>query len=323
MESVVSMVGPASTMPPLQGSYLRSALLESRNRWRDLATMSADLAFETDAWDRFVFLYPDQPLGWNAATLLGQPAELLLADMTSGGGNPFRPATAMRHRRAWLKRADGGLRCLSFAAAPLLDEAGRIVGARGIAQDLTEQDGFDAGMATALRRAEVIDHILWRMRQEVLAPRMMQAALEALMTALGAEGCILVDLLGDGAHATMLHQLGAPPPQVLHAALTLLETCDGEPAFGPAPDGRSVLVCPSQTRFGEQAGLALWRLPGGRAWDADDRRLVNIELTEQGTKAFPRMRLCAMGVLNRFLRGFTQTEARQLEIFLNRMLENS
>jgi DNA-binding MarR family transcriptional regulator len=60
-----------------------------------------------------------------------------------------------------------------------------------------------------------------------------------------------------------------------------------------------------------------------RRRDADDRRLVNIELTEQGKEAFPRMRVCAMGVLNRFLRGFTQTEARQLEIFLNRMLENN
>jgi DNA-binding MarR family transcriptional regulator len=60
-----------------------------------------------------------------------------------------------------------------------------------------------------------------------------------------------------------------------------------------------------------------------RRRDADDRRLVNIELTEQGKEAFPRMRVCAMGVLNRFLRGFTQTEARQLEIFLNRMMANS
>ena len=60
-----------------------------------------------------------------------------------------------------------------------------------------------------------------------------------------------------------------------------------------------------------------------RRRDADDRRLVNIELTEQGREAFPKMRQCAMGVLNRFLRGFTQNEARQLESFLNRMLENS
>lgn len=59
-----------------------------------------------------------------------------------------------------------------------------------------------------------------------------------------------------------------------------------------------------------------------RRRDADDRRLVNIELTEQGKEAFPRMRLCALRVLNRFLRGFSQSEARQLESFLNRMLEN-
>jgi len=60
-----------------------------------------------------------------------------------------------------------------------------------------------------------------------------------------------------------------------------------------------------------------------RRRDADDRRLVNIELTEQGREAFPKMRQGAIGVLNRFLRGFTQNEARQLESFLNRMLENS
>ena len=143
-----------------------------------------------------------------------------------------------------------------------------------MAQDVTEEDGMDAAVAATLRRAEVVDHILWRMRQEVLAPRMMQAALDALVTALGAEGCLLVDLLGDGAHATVLHQVGAPPPQVMHAAMSLLEGGSGDPAHATAPDGRGVLVCPSQTRFGEQAGLALWRLPGGRRWDDDDQRLV-------------------------------------------------
>ena len=59
-----------------------------------------------------------------------------------------------------------------------------------------------------------------------------------------------------------------------------------------------------------------------RRRDSDDRRLVNLELTEQGREAFPKMKLCAMRVLNRFLRGFTQEEARELEGFLNRMLDN-
>jgi len=55
----------------------------------------------------------------------------------------------------------------------------------------------------------------------------------------------------------------------------------------------------------------------------DDRRLVNLELTEAGREAFPKMKLCALRVLNRFLRGFSPAEARQLEGFLNRMLENA
>jgi len=55
----------------------------------------------------------------------------------------------------------------------------------------------------------------------------------------------------------------------------------------------------------------------------DDRRVVYLELTEEGSRAYPRMREVSMGVVNRFLRGFSQTEARQLEGYLSRMLENA
>jgi len=60
-----------------------------------------------------------------------------------------------------------------------------------------------------------------------------------------------------------------------------------------------------------------------RSRDAADRRLVNLELTEKGTAAMPRMRECSRKVLNRFLQGFTKAEARQLESYLVRMLENA
>jgi len=55
----------------------------------------------------------------------------------------------------------------------------------------------------------------------------------------------------------------------------------------------------------------------------DDRRLVYLEKTDQGAEALPRMKAVAMRVLNRLLRGFTKAEARQLEGFLSRMLENA
>lgn len=55
----------------------------------------------------------------------------------------------------------------------------------------------------------------------------------------------------------------------------------------------------------------------------EDRRLVYLELTEEGRAAYPRMREFALAVANRFLRGFSKTEARQLESLLTRMLENA
>jgi DNA-binding MarR family transcriptional regulator len=60
-----------------------------------------------------------------------------------------------------------------------------------------------------------------------------------------------------------------------------------------------------------------------RTRSAHDRRLMHLELTDQGREAYPRMREISMAVANRFLHGFTKSEARQLESLLNRMLENA
>jgi len=56
---------------------------------------------------------------------------------------------------------------------------------------------------------------------------------------------------------------------------------------------------------------------------AHDRRLMHLELTDEGRAAYPRMREISLTVANRFLRGFTKAEARQLESMLGRMLENA
>ncbi len=54
----------------------------------------------------------------------------------------------------------------------------------------------------------------------------------------------------------------------------------------------------------------------------NDRRLVYLELTEAGRTVWPIMMEITRQALNGLLRGFTKAEARQLEGFLRRMLEN-
>ena len=60
-----------------------------------------------------------------------------------------------------------------------------------------------------------------------------------------------------------------------------------------------------------------------RARCPNDRRVVNLELTEEGRVAMPQMKACAVVVLNRFLRGFSKDEVRQLETLLTRLIENA
>lgn len=54
----------------------------------------------------------------------------------------------------------------------------------------------------------------------------------------------------------------------------------------------------------------------------DDRRLINLELTEAGKALFPKMRALAIEVQNRLLRSFSKADAKQLEGYLLRMLES-
>lgn len=54
----------------------------------------------------------------------------------------------------------------------------------------------------------------------------------------------------------------------------------------------------------------------------NDRRLVHLELTDAGRAVWPIMKEITRQALNGLLRGFSKSEARQLEGFLRRMLEN-
>lgn len=59
-----------------------------------------------------------------------------------------------------------------------------------------------------------------------------------------------------------------------------------------------------------------------RTRSPDDRRLVNLELTEAGEAAYPRLREISMQVMNRSLRDFTPDEARTLQNLLQRLARN-
>jgi len=60
-----------------------------------------------------------------------------------------------------------------------------------------------------------------------------------------------------------------------------------------------------------------------RVPNPEDRRAYQLELTDEGRGVVPKLRSAGMKVLNRMLDGFSANEAKQLEGYLLRMLNNA
>ena len=270
------VAGVAVGVPPGAGrtatAMLQGALLDSRQRWRDFVALAADFVFETDAAANLVFVSPEEVLGWPAAALLGQPASVLLAS-EEGWFDPFATGPHYRNRQVWLRRAGGGLACYTCSGVPILAGTA-LAGMRGVARDVTTQEGAASKVTAALRHGEVVEHILRQMRQEVLAPRMMQAVLEGLAAALGASGAAVLNLLADPGPGAVLHQHGADPLPLLAGLFASLQEETADPVIAAAA-GHPVLACPSYTRFGNRAGLYVWRGPAAQPWTEEDASLVS------------------------------------------------
>ncbi len=274
-KSIVDFPDPASAPEPPTQDIVRGALVESRNRWQHLLGLAVDLAFETDASGRFVFIMPEAPLGWPRGILIGRSSDILLADpITAGACNPFRPRQELRHYRAWLRCHDGGIALITVSAMPLYDDKGAIVGARGVGIDMTAVDAQAAQIAGRLRRAEVIRHILACVTHEAGADAMMDAALWALIRALGAEGAAVVGSPTDDTPIGIMHECGSGGAAILPAASSLLENQRSGSRHASCADGRLLMAFTCRTRFGVRAGLTIWRAPHARTWDSEDTMLA-------------------------------------------------
>ena len=271
----------ANTETPPQMGPLGTTLLDSRQRWRDFGMIAADLLFETDLAGQVTFLAPDHVLGWPAAGLLGSAADALI--IQNAAANPldrFHFAIQTERRRVWLRNAAGGTVCMEVSSRPMLDPWGQRTGTRGVGVDVTIQEQRDVTAAAAVRRADVLDHTMNQMRQELTAPRMIQAVLEAIMHALGAQGAAVLDLATAPLDEPpplpwpVLHQTGEDALPIQSDALALLDGQDDAVAMEKTPQNYTLLACPAATRFGDRAGLVVWRAAGSRAWGTDDSTLL-------------------------------------------------
>ena len=121
---------------PAEGA-LRRALIESRQRYRDLVEACSDFVWETDRHGRFTFLSAAGVLGYSTRDMLGRFAADFVIDASSIPYPVFQAREKVLNADVWLQRADGQLSCQLITAVPIFDGDGLWCGARGMGRDVT------------------------------------------------------------------------------------------------------------------------------------------------------------------------------------------
>ncbi len=266
---------------------IRDALLESRQRYKELVEISSDFAWETDEDGRFVFVSRDA-IGWPAAAMLGRDPAEFLAEPGDPAAGIFASRVPAEEPFLWARRGGsagaggGGRACLAVSARPLHGSDGRWRGARGVCRDVTETVERELALAVARTRERLVGRVLLALREELSPARALDAVLGEAALAVGAGGAAVFRrrfLAATEAEADEAEEKENREDTWLVAAQTGPPTPAGEaapaaaPAAGPA-DGVIVLA----TRFGGvvNGAVAAWRGGGCDGFSDEDRDLLAI-----------------------------------------------
>ncbi|MGE5516560.1 MAG: diguanylate cyclase domain-containing protein [Bacteroidota bacterium] len=250
---------------------LRSALVESRQRYKDLVEISSDFAWEVGADGRFVFVSPKGALGFSPDELVGRsPAEFVVTVGEADGAALFTAGLPVEDAEVWMKLADGGEACVLLSSMPVLGEQGEWRGARGVCRDVTQERLRDAALGRANNRERLLSYIVRTIRDEVEPSDMLRAAAEATARALGATGCQIFRIIPDASDFALAAQYGDGGNEK-----PVLDNFIASDHFDQDLDGWHTLASVSRYRQSINGAVVLWRDGGRTAWSDDDRLLID------------------------------------------------
>jgi diguanylate cyclase (GGDEF)-like protein/PAS domain S-box-containing protein len=174
-------------------SAMRRALIESRQRYRDLVEISSDFIWETDRHGRFVFMSGAGALGHSTRDMLGRHSSDFVVDASPLPFPVFQAREPVVQTDVWLHRADGSISCQAITAVPIFDSEGIWCGTRGTARDVTEQRAQERAERQRLLRDRLMAYLINTISREFDPEKTLPTALSGIGLAIGATGGMIIN----------------------------------------------------------------------------------------------------------------------------------
>jgi len=254
---------------------LRTTLVESRQRYKDLVEISSDFSWEVDSDGRLIFVSPQGALGFKADELVGQAVRDFVIDPDDYTPFPFTTTRKLDNVEMWMKNKDGSTACVVVSALPLVkndDDSETWIGCRGNCRDVTEERESEAALARARHREQLLNYIVSQIRDEIEPHDMLMAAATASARALGAAGSRIYREDGErGAFAVAAEYGNVDGVDDLAAKISGLKAGD---VISVDIADWSALLASTQYRGDVNGALAMWKPKKGEAWDNDHRLML-------------------------------------------------
>ena len=256
---------------------LRSALVESRQRYKDLVEVSSDFAWEIGPDKTFVFVSPRGALGYTPEDLVGVRPDKIVIDAKNYTPLPFLSDWPMEDVEMWLTKADGSLACVTVSCLPLVGDKGEWRGARGICRDVTDERRRQQALNQAHHREQLLNHIVRSIRDEVEPLNMLTAAAAATARALGAKGCRIYRKVMAEDFVSAAEYGEGKCPEPIKKMLEGLATDSGYNNGALVKETGGLHVMATQTHYRQSAngGICMWKTADDGPWDADSRILID------------------------------------------------
>ena len=177
---------------------LRTTLVDSRQRYKDLVEINSDFAWEVGPEGTFVFVSPKGALGFKAQELVGRKAEDMVIQPEVDAPVPFLSRRPLEDVEMWMRRADGKTACIIVSCRPLYDAEERWQGSRGVCRDVTDERDAESALGRARHREQLLNYIIRTIRDELEPHNMLDVAAAATARAIEAVGCRIFRLTDRG-----------------------------------------------------------------------------------------------------------------------------
>jgi diguanylate cyclase (GGDEF)-like protein/PAS domain S-box-containing protein len=252
---------------------MRLALVDSRQRFKDLVEISSDFAWETDLTGVLTFVSPSGALDYPAEALVGTAArDLLYYPDTVPNHFVFEARDTIEEPELWLKNADGEAVCVFASARPLFGRNGQPTGTRGVCRDITAERLRENELSRLKIREQVVAYIVDAVRNEAVPKDMLSMAVRSIGRAITGTACAVFQRENGDSLSMVAHYGSLPDCGELTEAID--RVCTDFAIHEADVGGQRVLMTATHYR-NDMNGAILLSRNSDAAWNTHDRSLLD------------------------------------------------